>query len=521
MLNLTRIALLAFPLIALAPAAESPAELPADHAAAFGRVMGATDPAQAELAARKDLAVYSVTARYAAGTISGSLRMHWRNATAEPLTTLVFQAYPNQESWNRAAMTMSSVEVAGQSVVATAMADGPGFSVPLDPPLAPGAEVTVGLTFTHTLSTSGGYHGLGSLTDGVAILHGWFPELAIRRHGQWQVGELPGLCDPARSWPYHAVVHLRLPDGGPIPTSGEVVAEQDLAGPERELTIVSPFTRNLTMLIAPDWQRIETASGGVSVKAWWRSTPEAAKRMLAGAAQALSACGTAFGSYPYREFDVVIAPLGGGVGGVETTGMTILELGAMESVEAFAQDTGTVSLPVLMADGVVAHEVAHAWWYNLVGNDPLAEPWLDESLTNWTTGWILEQKSPALGRTFWQMTHLESVAVVKPPYPAIDTPLWDRGDSVYGSSVYGRGALAYQALRREVGDAAFLACLRDWATSSRWQLVDGTRWRSHLERHFGPDRVAAFWSRWIQGEGLLRTDLDRLLRPAVAGPPSP
>ena len=32
----------------------------------------------------------------------------------------------------------------------------------------------------------------------------------------------------------------------------------------------------------------------------------------------------------------------------------------------------------------VAHELAHQWWWGIVGNDEFAEPWLDESLATWS-----------------------------------------------------------------------------------------------------------------------------------------
>ena len=31
------------------------------------------------------------------------------------------------------------------------------------------------------------------------------------------------------------------------------------------------------------------------------------------------------------------------------------------------------------------HEVVHQWFYNLVGNDQVNEPWLDESLAQYAT----------------------------------------------------------------------------------------------------------------------------------------
>ncbi|MCK7481703.1 MAG: hypothetical protein M0C28_34445 [Candidatus Moduliflexus flocculans] len=40
-------------------------------------------------------------------------------------------------------------------------------------------------------------------------------------------------------------------------------------------------------------------------------------------------------------------------------------------------------------ESTVAHEVGHQWFYHLVGNDQLDDPWLDESLTQFVTLAIL------------------------------------------------------------------------------------------------------------------------------------
>ena len=34
---------------------------------------------------------------------------------------------------------------------------------------------------------------------------------------------------------------------------------------------------------------------------------------------------------------------------------------------------------------VTVHEVAHQWWYGLVGNDEVHDSWLDEGLTEYST----------------------------------------------------------------------------------------------------------------------------------------
>jgi hypothetical protein len=40
----------------------------------------------------------------------------------------------------------------------------------------------------------------------------------------------------------------------------------------------------------------------------------------------------------------------------------------------------------VMLESVVAHEAGHQWFYNVVGNDQINEPWVDESLDQYITG---------------------------------------------------------------------------------------------------------------------------------------
>ena len=41
---------------------------------------------------------------------------------------------------------------------------------------------------------------------------------------------------------------------------------------------------------------------------------------------------------------------------------------------------------------VIAHETAHQWWYSVIGNDEISEPWLDEALTEYSTVLYFEEK---------------------------------------------------------------------------------------------------------------------------------
>ncbi len=70
----------------------------------------------------------------------------------------------------------------------------------------------------------------------------------------------------------------------------------------------------------------------------------------------------------------------------------------------------------------------------------------------------------------------------------------------YGAIVYGKGALFYEALRREVGDAAFFGALRDYYARYAGKLA-APRALLQLVQAKAPAKsqaVAALYRRWIE-----------------------
>jgi hypothetical protein len=106
--------------------------------------------------------------------------------------------------------------------------------------------------------------------------------------------------------------------------------------------------------------------------------------------------------------------------------------------------------------GLVVHEVAHMWFYGMVGNSQFRDPWLDEAFA----------------------TYAESVADGGP-----DRDDLDRDGAVGGSMadfddqdeyedlVYGKGAAALAAAREAAGDEAFDAAVRCYVETQAWTIA--------------------------------------------------
>ena len=119
--------------------------------------------------------------------------------------------------------------------------------------------------------------------------------------------------------------------------------------------------------------------------------------MLEAAASSLATYEKLFGRYPYVDLDVVEAPLVGGAGGVEFSGLVTvasmlyrpaLSEGPMGMLAGLlggaGHDARVKELTDSMLEFVTAHEVAHQWWPGLVGSDSRQHPFQDEALAQWS-----------------------------------------------------------------------------------------------------------------------------------------
>jgi aminopeptidase N len=161
------------------------------------------------------------------------------------------------------------------------------------------------------------------------------------------------------------------------------------------------------------------------------------------------------GPYPFTELDVVDAP--GAFGGIEYPG--VIFIGVVEDgSDFFVRAT--------------VHEVGHQWFYSLIGDDQLREPWLDEAAASYTEILYIEATdSPKASRNAL-VEFRAYVQFASDPELPIGLPVEGYGSgSDYGIIVYAKGALFFNALRQELGDEIFFNFLRAFFDEYRYGLA--------------------------------------------------
>ncbi len=196
-----------------------------------------------------------------------------------------------------------------------------------------------------------------------------------------------------------------------------------------------------------------------------------------------------FGAYPYHEFDIVSTPLQ--ALGIEYPGIVGI------SLELYDTDAEVLGLPVpVILESVVAHEVAHQWFYNMVGNDQVDEPWLDEALAQYATYIYYVDtygEANAFGyRNSWE----ERWGRVEMADIPIGLPVADYGDKEYGAIVYGRGPMVVADLGNVMGSTAFAEFLEDYVRTHKWKIATSDSFKKLVEKHCQCDLTEQF-ENWI------------------------
>jgi hypothetical protein len=98
----------------------------------------------------------------------------------------------------------------------------------------------------------------------------------------------------------------------------------------------------------------------------------------------------------------------------------------------------------------------HQWFYSLVGNDQIADPWLDEAFVTYVAYRYYREVRPDLAPGVYDRTIAGGAA------GAVDSSIYDfSADPPYFGVVYRRGARFLERLEARLGSGPFWALLRE------------------------------------------------------------
>ncbi len=341
--------------------------------------------------------------------------------------------------------------------------------IQLASPVPPGGRGTVAMRVRIALPARNdrfGYH------RGLALAGTALPTLAVRDDQGWHHTEpFINLGESFYSIAGNYRVTFITPAGLDTPTTGVRVAHSRITGGRVRSTYAARHARDFAWAAG----RLAEVGGDVGatrvVVSYMRAgmTARRARTALATTIASMRTYGADLGRYPYAEMDVVLT--------------------AFSSFGGMEYPTIVFTTPP-----AIQHEVAHQWWFGIVGDDEFHEPWLDEGFATWT-----QRLAPGP----WRPWRSCSIGGFDWPNPADslkqDMSYWATHDG-YGSVVYYAGGCLLANLAHRFGLPRFIEILHDYAQAHWFGVARTSEFRRAIEDAAATDGISgigpAYWARW-------------------------
>jgi len=425
--------------------------------------------------------------------LTGHLRVDYTNTESVPLDVLYFRLYPNghKSYGNDGSMEVSNVTKAGVPVIPELSLEDTVLAVPLISTLPVGGQTVIEMDFITNVPVELGSYGYGiyAFSDNVLSLASWFPMLAVYDEDGWNLDPVSVMGDSVYSDAAFFTVDVQISPDLTLVATGVEIASQEREG-ALQVRYASGPVRDFMIVASPDFVKASENVEGVQVNSYYLpGDQQGGEKALQVTLDSVQAFNHRFGIYPYKELDIVETPLQY-ASGVEYPGLFLLG-------KVLYQNPNDPKLTY-----VTAHEAGHQWWYSVVGNDVFDHPWLDESLTTYTSPLYFDA-------TQGDRAYQEAVGYFQGRYDSFVSKYADdqitaslshyesRGDpTAYSVIVYSKGAIFFAALRKEIGDEAFFQALQDYYARFKYQIAAPDDLLEAFQKASGKD-LGEFYQKWL------------------------
>lgn len=423
----------------------------------------------------------------AATHLNGGVRAIYHNAETNPLEEIYFRLFPNIMSGR---MTVSDLMLDSQPAEPTYELADSALLVPLAEPLQPGESIEIEMSFEVEIPTEmGGNYGLFGTFDDIMVLQEFYPLIPVYDDEGWNVEIPPEQGDVTYLDPSYYLVRISAPADMELVTSGITMTESQEDDRKSMIFAVGP-ARDVYIAGSDRFEKVSKSIGDVQVNSYtFEDLKPGSERALEYAIGSIESFNQRFGQYPYVEFDLVGTPMM--ALGMEYPGVVAI------SKDLYDLDATLYGVPVpIYLESVVAHEVAHQWFYNVVGNDQIDEPWLDEAIVQFATGLYYLDQYGQQGYDGYRGSWQDRWNRVEGADIPIGMPVSFYEDREYGAIVYGRGPLFIEAIQRRMGKSEFDQFIRDYYETNQWGIASSEGFRQLAEAHCDCDLTDLF-DQWV------------------------
>lgn len=328
--------------------------------------------------------------------------------------------------------------------------------------LKQGEKISIDMKYNVKIPNSVGRFGYGNRTINVT---NWFPIACVYDDRGWSLKSYESVGDPFYSETSDFYVKILSPIKYDLGSTGKVINKKD--DNERVMyEIEAKKVRDFAFILSDKFHIDSDSINGILINTY-NLNKDLSKNSTKIAKDSIRIFSDLFGAYPYDTYSVVASDFY--IGGMEYPNLVMIDQSLYNEKNKF------------LLEYVIAHETAHQWWYSVIGNDEISEPWIDEALTEYSTILYFEHKygketAEKLIKTMEVQTRNHLCENVFKPTTQY------KNSTEYSLNVYTKGAVIFNEIRNTVGDKVFFSTIQEYYKTYMYENVNGVKfvelWKS-------------------------------------------
>ncbi len=404
-------------------------------------------------------------------SMTGKQSIRYYNNENSDLKEFYLQLYPNAFG---SYLKIKNISIDGIGVQPLYMWHDTAVKLNFPVPLKPGGEAVIQLDFELKVPTDFTFsYGLFVYADEILSLYQFIPLVPVYEQDGWRVYEPNTIGDLTYTDSSFFEVTVDAPQSLVMAASGTRVFQEVKNGRRLEVFQAGPV-RDFYLAGSPNFQATTRKWQDVVITSYApKENQSSSDQVLSFAENALKIFSEEFGPYPYTELDLVSAPMHNAYGmeysGIATISIDLYDPHGREGVRSNLEFTA-------------AHEIAHQWFFNMIGSNQVMEPWLDEGMAQFASRlYFLNTGGEQAAYQSEQSFHQRWMRIQSQPIP-IGQPVAAYNERDYSAIIYGRAPLFILALQESMGMDAFEKFLSAYYQKFLWGNVSTLDFRAEAEK---------------------------------------
>ncbi len=410
------------------------------------------------------------------------------NASVSPVyKSDELSAYPNGKSYGKVEVFSVKVGGADADYEIVGVNDGT-LKVGFNENKLKGESVEVYIDFKVTLPNVNHRMGYGENT---VNLTGFYPVACVFENGSYYQSVYYPAGDPFYSECADYEVSLTLPSEYVVASSMSTLSTE-WSGGFTTYNYQRQNVRDIAFILSKKFSVLQKTQNGIDVKYYYYAD-KSPEKTLQTACSALEFFSDKYFKYPYSEYVAVEGDFL--YGGMEYPCLSLISSSVSDGYR----------------DYVVAHETAHQWFYGIVGVNQSEIGFFDEGLTELSTALFMSNYSGTPYEKYIEEAIGSYTAIREALIYAGNTlpPVMDRNlkdfssEAEYVMIAYNRSELAFEEIRKRMGEDKFYKLLRKFFNEYAYDNVTLEEFENMLEKH-SKSAIKTFNS-YVNGEAVVKS----------------